>query len=242
MGKPFKRFMRIKQLRYLKGLVSYLIGRCSDNLGLLNCLGWCFLPLPRSAASVVGSGGGAGSCILGSLWNLFSKFWKVEKPGESPFHPSHPFPCASPAVKKEHKPSMETWMDGQVHTWQPSCQVSAGLRAPGATWPSSPSVTSHQTEIGNSAGWANSEAVFRDCCGDKKDTPKPAEKGTCFSGFSRLRHLHAEVRNMGFWVSYTWNGIQALSLAVCDPQQIMLHFWASVPSFDTASVFESKYT
>lgn len=118
-GKPFKWLMRMKQLEYLKGLVSYLIGRCSDKSGLLNCLGWCFLPLPRSAAS--GGVRCGGSCILGSLWNLFSKFWKVEKPGESPFHPSHPFPCASPAVKQRTN-----------HQWRPEWMAESAPGSPPA--------------------------------------------------------------------------------------------------------------
>lgn len=73
----------------------------------------------------------------------------------------------------------------------------------GTACPSRPSVTFHQTVIGTSPGGALSEEVFSGLQRKQNVQKIPREKGVCFSGLSRLRHLDAEVRNMGFGVGST---------------------------------------
>lgn len=122
-----------------KGLVAYLTGECSANLGLLSCLG-------RSISSYLKGGMGSwGPCILGSLLDLFSKFWKVKK---LPPFASHLFLCSAQALKiQSTEPSVVHRTEGAGGSpvqRSSTCQVSADLRGrPGSPakqhlslWPS----------------------------------------------------------------------------------------------------------
>lgn len=164
-------------------LISYLIGECSDNLGLLNCFRRSFQPCLRA-----GPQRGRDPVSWAVYWIYFpsSERWKsLEK---LPPYASCPFPCSSLALKKNIEPSLQNGMKGSVRS-------PAQVHLPGQCWPertpwitcpSSSSVTFHQTKIGNSPRWAHSQVVFSGWNWNKNYTEIHGAKGTCFFGLSHF--------------------------------------------------------
>lgn len=129
MGKPCKLFMGMKQLDYLKG-ASFV-----PDWGMQWQFGpnWTAWEGPCSPCLRMGVRCW-GSCNLGNLLDLFSKFWKVEKSGGALSLPSF-LPCNS-GCKRSTEPSMENGMEGPVCSQQSSTyQSNTGLRGHQG-WPS----------------------------------------------------------------------------------------------------------